>query len=100
MRGAASEHPDTWNFDYPIFHAESRAEWRAWLEAHHGSAPGVWLCSWRNSHGGPVCPYSDAVEEAICFGWIDSTVTILDAVFTYTDDTIKNRSATTTTTSP
>ncbi len=78
MRGAASDHPDTWKFDYPIFHAQSREQWRAWLEAHHDSAPGMWLCSWRSSHGGPICPYPEAVEEAICFGWIDSTVTILD----------------------
>ena len=74
----ASEHPATWKFDFPIFHAESRAAWRGWLAAHHESERGVWLCSWRSSHGGPVCPYADAVEEAICFGWIDSTVNILD----------------------
>jgi len=78
MTSAASEHPATWKFDYPIFHAESRSQWRAWLEAHHDSARGVWLCSWRGRHGGPICPYPEAVEEAICFGWIDSTVTILD----------------------
>lgn len=62
----------------PIFHAESRAAWRAWLEAHHGSERGVWLCSWRSSTGRPVCPYPEAVEEALCFGWIDSTVSVLD----------------------
>jgi uncharacterized protein YdeI (YjbR/CyaY-like superfamily) len=77
-RGRVSNHPETWKFDYPIFHAESRGQWRAWLEAHHDTARGVWLCSWRGSHGGPTCPYPEAVEEAICFGWIDSTVTILD----------------------
>ena len=37
---------------------------------------GVWLCSWRD--GRPRCEYPDAVEEAICFGWIDSTVYTLD----------------------
>jgi uncharacterized protein YdeI (YjbR/CyaY-like superfamily) len=75
---SASEHPATWKFGYPIFHAESRAAWRAWLEANHGSAPGVWLCSWRSSTGRPACPYPEVVEEAICFGWIDSTVNVLD----------------------
>lgn len=73
-----SMHPETWKFGYPIFHAESRDEWRAWLTAHHDSAPGVWLCSWKRAHGGPTCPYPEAVEEAICFGWIDSTVNTLD----------------------
>ncbi len=75
---SASEHPATWKFDLRIFHAESRAAWRAWLEIHHDSARGVWLCSWRAATGRPVCPYPDAVEEAICFGWIDSTVNVLD----------------------
>lgn len=45
---------------------------------NHTSARGVWLCSWRNTTSQPRCPYPEAVEEAICFGWIDSTNTILD----------------------
>ena len=61
-----------------LVEAEGRAEWRAWLEAHHGETPGVWLCSWRTPTGRPRCPYPDAVEEAICFGWIDSTINTLD----------------------
>ena len=75
---SASGHPATWKFDYPIFHAESRAQWRAWLTANHDSERGVWLCSWKPSTGKPACPYPDAVEEAISFGWIDSTVNTLD----------------------
>ncbi len=75
---SSSKHPATWKFGYPIYHAETRAQWRAWLEANHRSAPGVWLCSWRASADKSVCPYPDAVEEAICFGWIDSTVNVLD----------------------
>lgn len=74
----ASRHPHIWTFDYPVYHAESRAQWRAWLEANHSTAPGVWLCSWRSSTDRPRCPYPEVVEEAICFGWIDSTVNILD----------------------
>jgi uncharacterized protein YdeI (YjbR/CyaY-like superfamily) len=38
----------------------------------------VWLCSWRTGTGRPRCPYPEVVEEAICFGWIDSTATLLD----------------------
>jgi uncharacterized protein YdeI (YjbR/CyaY-like superfamily) len=75
---SSSDHPATWKFGYPIYHAESRAQWRAWLEHNHGLAPGVWLCSWRTAAGKPRCPYPDVVEQAICFGWIDSTVNILD----------------------
>ncbi len=74
----ASAHPDEWKFGYAIYHAESRAQWRSWLGANHDRAPGVWLCSWKARTGRPACPYPDAVEEAICFGWIDSTVNTLD----------------------
>lgn len=75
---SASVHPPTWKFGYPIIHAESRAHWRAWLEHNHSTDRGVWLCSWRSHTSRPRCPYPEAVEEAICFGWIDSTTTILD----------------------
>jgi uncharacterized protein YdeI (YjbR/CyaY-like superfamily) len=75
---SSSDHPATWKFDFPIYHAESRPQWRAWLEANHDTQRGVWLCSWRSSTGRPVCPYPQVVEEALCFGWIDSTATVLD----------------------
>ena len=57
--------------DAPSVHAEDRAAWRAWLEANHATERGVWLISWRRGHG-PRVDYEDAVEEALCFGWIDS----------------------------
>lgn len=72
-----SVHPATWKFDYPIIHAETREQWRDWL-THNTTARGVWLCSWRNTDDRPRCPYPEAVEEAISFGWIDSTSTVLD----------------------
>jgi uncharacterized protein YdeI (YjbR/CyaY-like superfamily) len=75
---SSSSHPATWKFGYPIYHAETRAQWRSWLEHNHNTAPGVWLCSWRSPTGKPTCPYPEVVEEAICFGWIDSTVNALD----------------------
>jgi uncharacterized protein YdeI (YjbR/CyaY-like superfamily) len=50
-----------------------RDEWRAWLEAHHASEPEIWLVYYRKESGKPRIPYNDAVEEALCFGWIDST---------------------------
>lgn len=74
----ASDHPATWKFGYPIHHAETRAQWRAWLAANHDRQPGVWLCSWKASTGRPSVDYAAVCEEAICFGWIDSTVNTLD----------------------
>ncbi len=74
----ASEHPDTWKYDYPIFHPRDLTAWRAWLDHHHRTARGVWVATWRKASGRSAVPYAQLVEEAICFGWIDSTVNILD----------------------
>jgi uncharacterized protein YdeI (YjbR/CyaY-like superfamily) len=63
--------------DAPMVHPESRAAWRAWLEANHATATGVWLVGWRKGHG-PRIEYDDAVEEALCFGWIDGQGGTLD----------------------
>lgn len=73
-----SNHPPTWKFEYPIHHPESRAQWRAWLQVNHDRERGMWLCSWKSTTGRPSCPYPEAVEEALCFGWIDSTAVTLD----------------------
>lgn len=75
---SASDHPARWKFDMPIFHAETRSAVRAWLLAHHATERGVWLATWRTASGRPVVPYPEVVEEAICVGWIDSTVNVLD----------------------
>jgi uncharacterized protein YdeI (YjbR/CyaY-like superfamily) len=63
----------------PLVHPETRAELRAWLEANHATSTGVWLASWKKATGRPAVPYDEIVEEALCFGWIDSTVNPLDA---------------------
>ncbi len=59
-------------------HPETRAEWRAWLEEHHTRAEGVWLISYRKAAGKPTVTYDEAVEEALCSGWIDSKQIKLD----------------------
>jgi uncharacterized protein YdeI (YjbR/CyaY-like superfamily) len=60
---------------------KSRAEWRAWLEKHHATAPGVWLVYAKKNAGVPTLSYTDAVEEALCFGWIDSLMKSIDERF-------------------
>jgi uncharacterized protein YdeI (YjbR/CyaY-like superfamily) len=62
----------------PLVHPASREELRAWLEVHHATCSGAWLVGWRRSTGRPAVPYDDIVEEALCFGWIDSTVNVID----------------------
>jgi uncharacterized protein YdeI (YjbR/CyaY-like superfamily) len=74
----ASDHPVTWKFGYPIFHPEDTAAWRAWLEHHHRSERGVWVASWKKITGRPAVPYERLVEQALCYGWIDSTANTLD----------------------
>jgi uncharacterized protein YdeI (YjbR/CyaY-like superfamily) len=56
----------------------NRDGWRAWLKKNHRTQKEVWLIYYKRHTGKPRIPYDDAVEEAICFGWIDSTVKRLD----------------------
>jgi uncharacterized protein YdeI (YjbR/CyaY-like superfamily) len=64
--------------DAPEVFAEDRVPWRAWLEAHHATSSGAWLVTWRSGSGKQGLPYEDAVEEALCFGWVDSTAGTVD----------------------
>jgi uncharacterized protein YdeI (YjbR/CyaY-like superfamily) len=61
-----------------ILYVENRKEWRAWLEANYQQAAEVWLVSYKKETGRPGVAYEDAVEEAICFGWIDGKIKNLD----------------------
>jgi uncharacterized protein YdeI (YjbR/CyaY-like superfamily) len=57
---------------------DSRAALRAWLSAHHARTQSVWLVVWKKAAGARHVPYDDIVEEALCFGWIDSLPRKLD----------------------
>jgi uncharacterized protein YdeI (YjbR/CyaY-like superfamily) len=59
-------------------HPKSRAEWRKWLEKNHTRNEGVWLISYKKATGKPRVDYDESVEEALCFGWIDSKGNKLD----------------------
>ena len=63
---------------FPDFHALDRAAWRAWLAEHHAASDGVWLVSFKKATSQPIVPYAHAVEEALCFGWVDSVTRTLD----------------------
>jgi len=56
-----------------------RSEWRDWLSANHKTEKEIWLIGYPKKSGKPSLPYNDAVEEALCFGWIDSTIKKVDA---------------------
>ena len=56
----------------------NRKDWRAWLKKHFDTEKNIWLVYPKKASGKPRIPYNDAVEEALCFGWIDSTIKSLD----------------------
>ncbi|HET6594429.1 MAG TPA: YdeI/OmpD-associated family protein [Anaerolineales bacterium] len=55
-----------------------REKWRAWLRKHYKTEKEIWLVYYKKATGKPRIEYNDAVEEALCFGWIDSIVKSLD----------------------
>lgn len=64
--------------DNQSIYAKDRSEWRKWLEKNHATSSGVWLIYYKKASGKPSISYAEAVEEALCFGWIDSRVNALD----------------------
>jgi len=65
--------------DLELVEPRDRADWHAWLVANHATSQGVWLAVGKKGNAVTALTYEDAVEEAVCFGWIDSTVHRLDA---------------------
>ncbi|HYN22394.1 MAG TPA: YdeI/OmpD-associated family protein [Thermoanaerobaculia bacterium] len=75
-----------------LLYVETREEWRAWLEKHHASETEVWLAYAKKPTGKPRVSYDAAVEEALCFGWIDSTThKVNDDYFAQTFTPCKDR---------
>jgi uncharacterized protein YdeI (YjbR/CyaY-like superfamily) len=62
----------------PSVHPLSRAAWRQWLAEHHATQTGVWLVFYKKATGKPRVDYDEAVEEALCVGWVDSKPNALD----------------------
>lgn len=59
-------------------YVKDRDEWRRWLEKNHLREKEIWLVYYKKHADKPTIPYDDAVEEALCFGWIDSLVKRVD----------------------
>ena len=64
--------------DIDIYRPNNRNEWRQWLEKNHREKKAVWLVQYRLSTNVPSLSWSEAVDEALCFGWIDSTRKTVD----------------------
>lgn len=64
--------------DYKTTHPKTRKAWRQWLQKNHAASPGIWLIYYKKESGKTRVRYDEAVEEALCFGWIDSLPRKLD----------------------
>ena len=60
------------------FDARTRERWRRWLAKHHASESEVWLIFHKKHTGKPSVAYKDALDEALCYGWIDSLIKRID----------------------
>ncbi len=63
----------------PVLAFETQAAWREWLDRHHTDSPGLWLRLYKKGSGRLIVTYAEALDEALCYGWIDSTKAAGDA---------------------
>lgn len=59
-------------------YVKTKDEWRTWLKKNHNKEQAIWLIFYKKASGKPRISYSDALNEALCFGWIDSTAKRID----------------------
>lgn len=64
--------------DYPILGCETQQDWETWLDQHHSEARGVWLKFAKKASGLPSMTYDEALDAALCYGWIDSQAASYD----------------------
>lgn len=74
----------------PAIYAKTRGEWRKWLQQNTQSATSVWLIQYHKKSKVQSVNYNDAMEEALCFGWIDSKAKKRDAESFYLTMTPRN----------
>src|SRR3954451_8622188 len=67
--------------ELPIIAFATQHDWEAWLGEHHADAPGVWLKTAKKNTGIPSVTYAEALESALCYGWIDVQKAAFDDVY-------------------
>ena len=65
----------------PVIHFASREAWEAWLDVNHATTPGLWLKFAKKGSGVPSVVYPEAVEAALCYGWIDGQAASFDDTY-------------------
>lgn len=68
--------------DRPTIYFASQRDWEEWLEENHADSPGVWIKMAKKASGIPSVNHKEALEEALCFGWIDGQAKSLDEQYT------------------
>lgn len=66
---------------YPILAFASQLDWHAWLAEHHADVAGIWLKMAKKATGIPSVTYAEALDCALCYGWIDGQKDALDAIY-------------------
>jgi len=69
--------------NYPVYYAEDSLSWRKWLEAHGENTSSVFLIIYKKNCGVPSITYDEAVNVALCFGWVDSKINKRDEISWY-----------------
>lgn len=64
--------------EYKQLYFPSRAGWRKWLKENHSASQGIWFVFYKQHTGKKTISYNDAVEDALCYGWIDSIIKSID----------------------
>jgi uncharacterized protein YdeI (YjbR/CyaY-like superfamily) len=64
--------------EYPVEYFATSADWRKWLKTNHDNSRGIWFTFFKKHTGKKSISYNEAVEEALCYGWIDSIIKRLD----------------------
>jgi len=64
--------------DFPVIAFESPQAWRRWLAPHHADSNGIWMRIFKKGSGVPSINYAQALDEALCYGWIDGQKRIFD----------------------
>lgn len=67
--------------ELPIIPFASRAAWEAWLETHHATSDGLWLKLAKKGSGLETVSFAEALDAALCYGWIDSQANSFDDVY-------------------
>ena len=63
--------PDSQKQDLPVISFVYQGDWRKWLDKNHGFSDGIWLCIFKKNCGQDSINHEQALEEALCYGWID-----------------------------